>query len=212
MRPSEVAGWRTHAAVAGLAAIVAGGLAAGGLSLARGQGDDGARSAACSDTAGDLREVATGTAPAEALPGTDVREVSLRADAAQLTVRFVAADPIPRDAGELEDELGTPIQWVVWLMDGAEPAYHLRAILRADGWELLRDDLRQAPVASAEAPRIEGRELAWSVSLADLPNLPAEFGWVALTAHGDPTVQDVCPEAAADSLDIDVQLRFPDPD
>lgn len=211
MRPSEVAGWRTHAAVAGLAAIVAGGLAAGGLSLARGPEDEGVRSAACSDPAGDHREVGIGTAPAEPLPGTDIREVSLRADAERLTVRFAAADHIPRDARELEGELAAPIQWVVWLMDGAEPDYHLRAILRADGWELLRDDLRQAPVASAEAPRIDGRELAWSVALEDLPNLPAEFGWVAVTAHGDPTVQDVCPQAAADSLDSDAQLRFPDP-
>lgn len=211
MRPSEMAGWRTHAAVAAVAAIVAGGLAAGGLSLARGQEDEGVRSAACSDPTGDHREVGTGAAPSEALPGTDVRKVSLRADAERLTVRFVAADHIPRDAGGLGADLAAPIQWVVWLMDGTEPAYHLRAILRADGWELLRDDLRQAPVASAEAPRIDGRELAWSVALEDLPNLPDEFGWVALTAHGDPTVQDVCPEAAADSLDTDVQLRFPDP-
>lgn len=212
MRPSEVAGCRTHAAVAAVAAIVAGGLAAGGLSLARGQGDEGVRSAACSDPAGDPRAVGTGTAPAEALPGTDVREVSLRADAERLTVRFVASEPIPRDAGGLEADLAAPIQWIVWLMDGAEPAYHLRAILRADGWELLRDDLRQAPVASAEAPRIDGRELAWSVALEDLPSLPEAFGWVALTAHGDPTVQDVCPEVAVGSLDPDVQLRFPDPD
>lgn len=210
MLPSEVSR-RGRLTVTAVTALVVGGLTATGLSLTDGDPARPARSATCSDAAGDRRDVATDAAPAVAAAGTDLREVRLDADTERLVVRFLSAEPVPTDAGALGRDVSLPVQWVVWVMDGEDIVYHLRAILRADGWELLRDDLREEPVVAATSPTIDGHELRWEVGIADLPRLPAEFGWVALSTYGDPPVQDVCPDAANDSIAPDVQLRFPQP-
>lgn len=168
--------------------------------------------ASCSDPAGDPRVVGDEGAPAGGtVPGTDLRSVELAADGERFHVRFVSEEPVPRDATAIGGDVELPVQWVLWILDGEEIAYHLRAVLRADGWELVRDDLEAEPVVTRAAPAIDGPALRFDVALADLPRLPAEFGWVALTTHGDVPVQDVCPDAANDSLAPDVQLRFPEP-
>lgn len=212
MRPADAAvGWRTHLAVAGLTAVVVGGLVAGVRDPAPPAGSGEVRSATCRDPADDVRTVAAYGSPVAAVTGTDLREVTLEADAQDLTVRFATVAPPPHDIGQVDEDPGTPIQWIVWLMDGEQPVYHLRAILRPDGWEVLHDDLRHEPVVRAGPPAIDGRSLGWTVPLSELPGLPEEFGWVALTTYGQPSVQDVCPDAATSSLAPDVQQPFPGP-
>jgi len=202
---------RWLAAAAAVAAVAAAGCSSTSASVpavgSAAAGSDGAGlvgQATCEDPPGDLRAV-TGSTPQSLVAGTDLRRVEITADGQALTVAFTATSAIPE---LLPDDAVGPVRWVVWTLDGERVLHQLRVALDQDGWQVTfeagddRFDLDASVERTDETMKV-------TFPLEALHDLGDQFGWVALTTQGQPAVQDVCPDAASQSLAPEVQLMFP---